>query len=115
MADFCKNQMQRTYNENIRTRLKKSMTQADTYNNISAVNEISLNYERINNKGIILKPESLRIDITPKMESLMKIEIRKYIFLGMMAHISLCCLRQAGIQGCKRNTSHLPAQKWREH
>ena len=34
MADFCKNKMQRTYNENIRTRLKKSMAQADAYNNI---------------------------------------------------------------------------------
>ena len=41
----------------------------------------------------------------------MKMEIRKYIFQGMIAHISLCFRAQAGIQRHKRNTSHLPAQK----
>ena len=35
------------------------------------MNEIIYNYSRINNKGIILLPESMRIDINPKMESLM--------------------------------------------
>ena len=34
-------------------------------------NEINYDYTRINNKGIILLPESLRIDTTPKIESLM--------------------------------------------
>ena len=34
------------------------------------MNEINYNYSRTNNKGIILQPESLRIDITPKTESL---------------------------------------------
>jgi len=35
------------------------------------MNEIIYNYSRINNKGIILLPESMRIDINPKKESLM--------------------------------------------
>ncbi len=35
------------------------------------MNEINYNYARTNNKGIILLPESLRIDNTPKIESLM--------------------------------------------
>ena len=35
------------------------------------MNEINYNYARTNNKGIILLPESLRIDTTPKIESLM--------------------------------------------
>ena len=34
------------------------------------MNEIIYNYSRINNKGIILLPKSLRININPKMESL---------------------------------------------
>ena len=34
------------------------------------MNEIIYNYSRINNKGIILLPESMRIDINPKKESL---------------------------------------------
>ena len=70
MAFFGKSQIQRTANENIRTRLKKSMAQKDVDNNISVLNEINYNYARINNKGIILLPESLRIDTTPKIESL---------------------------------------------
>ena len=55
---------------------------------MSVMNEINYNYDRINNKGIILLLESLRIDNTPKIESLtIKLkninqnEIRKYIFL----------------------------------
>ena len=35
------------------------------------MNKIIYNYSRINNKGIILLPKSLRIDINPKKESLM--------------------------------------------
>ena len=35
------------------------------------MNEINYNYARTNNKGIILLPESLRIDTTTKIESLM--------------------------------------------
>ena len=35
------------------------------------MNEINYNYVKTNNKGIILLPESLRIDTTPKIESLM--------------------------------------------
>ena len=35
------------------------------------MNEINYDYARTNNKGIILPPESLRIDITPKIELLM--------------------------------------------
>ena len=47
------------------------MVQADADNNMNAMNEINYNYARANNKGIILLPESLRIDNTPKIESLM--------------------------------------------
>ena len=46
------------------------MIQADADNNMNVMNEINYNYARINNKGIILLPESLRIDTTPKIESL---------------------------------------------
>ena len=46
------------------------MTQADANNNTSVMNEINYDYARTNNKGIILPPESLRIDTTPKIESL---------------------------------------------
>ena len=46
------------------------MVQADVDNNMNAMNEINYNYARTNNKGIILLPESLRIDTTPKIESL---------------------------------------------
>ena len=44
-----------------KTRLKKSMVQADTDNNMNVMNEINYNYARTNKKGIILLPESLRI------------------------------------------------------
>ena len=71
MAFFCKSQIQRTANENIRARLKKSMIQAAADNNMTVMNVINYNYARTNNKGIILLPESLRIDTTPKIESLM--------------------------------------------
>ena len=54
----------------MRTRLKKSMTQADVDNNMNLMNEINYNYSRTNNKGIILLPESLRTDTTPKIDSL---------------------------------------------
>ena len=47
------------------------MTQANEDNNTSVTNEINYNYSRANNKGIIILPETLRIDITPKIESLM--------------------------------------------
>ena len=46
------------------------MVQADANNNMNVMNEINYDYTRINNKGIILLPESLRIDTTPKIESL---------------------------------------------
>ena len=46
------------------------MIQVDVDNNMNAMNEINYNYARTNNKGIILLPESLRIDTTPKIESL---------------------------------------------
>ena len=72
LSDFCKNHIQSSIaNESIRTRLKKRMTQANEDNNTSVTNEINYNYSRANNKGIIILPESLRIDITPKIESLM--------------------------------------------
>ena len=51
----------------MRTRLKKSMAQADVDNNMNVMNEINWNYARTNYKGIIL--ESLRTDTTPKIES----------------------------------------------
>ena len=38
-------------NESIRTRLKKSMIQADAYNNMNDMNEINYNYARTNNKA----------------------------------------------------------------
>ena len=47
------------------------MTQADVDNNMNVMNEINCNYARTNNKGIILLPESLRTDTTPKIESQM--------------------------------------------
>ena len=62
--------MQRIANGSIWTRIKKIMVQADADNNMNAMNEINYNYARTNNKGIILLPESLRIDTTPKIESL---------------------------------------------
>ena len=46
------------------------MAQADEDNNLSVMNEINYDCARKNNKGIILLPESLRIDTTPKIESL---------------------------------------------
>ena len=47
------------------------MAQADEDNNLSVMNEINYDYDRANNKGIILLlSESLRIDIIPKIESL---------------------------------------------
>ena len=51
--------MQSIANERIRTRLKKTMVQADANNNMSVMNEINYDYTRINNKRIILLPESL--------------------------------------------------------
>ena len=64
------------------------MVQVYADNIMSVMNEINYNYDRINNKGIILLLESLRIDTIPKIESLtIKLkninqnEIRKYIFL----------------------------------
>ena len=53
----------------MRTRLKKSMAQADVDNNMNVMNEINCNYARTNYKGIIL--ESLRTDTNPKIESQM--------------------------------------------
>ena len=46
------------------------MIQADADNNMNVLNKINFNYARANNKGIILLPESLRIDTTSKTESL---------------------------------------------
>ena len=46
------------------------MVQAEANNNMNVMNEINYDYTRINNKGIILLPESLRIDTIPKIESL---------------------------------------------
>ena len=46
------------------------MVQADADNNMNVLNKINFNYARANNKGIILLPESLRIDTTSKIESL---------------------------------------------
>ena len=54
----------------MRTRLKKGMAQTDVDNNMNLMNEINYNYSRTNNKGIILLPESLRTDTTPKIDSL---------------------------------------------
>ena len=54
-------------NEIKKTRLKKSMVQADTDNNMNVMNEINYNYARTNKKDIILIPESLRIGNTPKI------------------------------------------------
>ena len=54
----------------MRTRLKKGMAQTDVDNNMNLMNEINYNYSRTNNKRIILLPESLRTDTTPKIDSL---------------------------------------------
>ena len=51
-------------NESKRTRLKKSMTQADANNNTSVMNEINYDYARTNNKGIILLPENKKINFS---------------------------------------------------
>ena len=47
------------------------MAQAYEDNNLSVMNEINYDYDRANNKGIILLPELLRIDTISKIESLM--------------------------------------------
>ena len=47
------------------------MVQVYADNIMSVMNEINYNYACINNKGIILLPESLWIDTTQKIESLM--------------------------------------------
>ena len=70
-TNFTKKQIQRIENESLRTRLNKSISQGDADNNLSVKNEINYDYVRTNNKGIILLPESLRIDTTSKIESLM--------------------------------------------
>ena len=46
------------------------MAQTDANNNMNVMNEINYDYAKTNNKGIILLPDSYRIDTTPKMESL---------------------------------------------
>ena len=46
------------------------MAQADEDNNLIVMNEINYDYARTNNKGIILLPDSYRIDTIPKIESL---------------------------------------------
>ena len=46
------------------------MVQADTDNNMNVMNEMNYDYARTNNKGIILLPDSYRIDTIPKIESL---------------------------------------------
>ena len=56
LSDFCKNHIQRIANEGIRIRLKKSMAQADEDNNLIVMDEINYDYDRANNKGIILLP-----------------------------------------------------------
>ena len=43
------------------------MVQEDIDNNMKVKNKINYNYARTNNKGIILLPESLRIDNTQKI------------------------------------------------
>ena len=47
------------------------MVQEDANNNMNVMNEINYDYAITNNKGIILLPESLLIDATPKIESQM--------------------------------------------
>ena len=116
-TNFTKKQIQRIENESLRTRLNKSISQGDADNYLSVKNEFNYDYARTNNKGIILIHESLRIDTTSKIESLMiKLksidtnENKKIKFSRMMmAHTSLCCRRQTGIQ--RQNTSHAPVQK----
>ena len=49
----------------------KSQKNTDANNNMNVMNEMNYDYARTNNKGIILPPESLRIDTTPRIESLM--------------------------------------------
>ena len=56
--------MKRIENESKRTRLKKSMTQADANNNTSVMNGINYDYARTNNKGIILLPENKKINFS---------------------------------------------------
>ena len=46
------------------------MSQTVSDNNLSVINEINYDYAKTNNKGIILLPDSYRIDTTPKIESL---------------------------------------------
>ena len=47
------------------------MAQTDANNNMNVMNEINYDYDRANNKGVILLPELLRIDTISKIESLM--------------------------------------------
>ena len=46
------------------------MSQTVSDNNLSVINEINYDYAKTNNKGIILLPDSYRIDTIPKIESL---------------------------------------------
>ena len=115
-CDFCKIHIQSIANESIRARLKKTMVQADANNNMNVKNEINYDYTRINNKGIILLPESLRIDTTPKIESL-TIKLKnidakgiKRIKFSRNGGYYFTLRRQADIQRSKMNASHIPAQ-----
>ena len=53
-----------------KTRYRGLLMRTDIDNNMNLMNEINYNYSRTNNKGIILLPESLRADTTPKIDSL---------------------------------------------
>ena len=79
------------------------------------MNEIIYNYSRINNKGIILLPESMRIDINPKKESLtIKLKninenVNKKNFSRNDSSYFSLLPNTTRIQKNKRNASHLLA------
>ena len=50
-----------------------------------------------------------------KLENIDENENKKIYISRNSEHILLCCLRQTGVQGSKRNASHLPVQKRSEH
>jgi hypothetical protein len=75
------------------------------------MNEINYNYARTNNKGIILLPESLRIDTISKIESLL-IKLKNFDGNG---NKKINFSRNDDSYLSLLQETILTAQKWHEH
>ena len=82
------------------------------------MNKINYNYARINNKRIILLPESLRIDTIPKIESL-TIKLNntgenrsKKIYFSRNGGSYLTLLQKITWNSKIQDEYHGPAQSW---